>query len=253
MIGFLRVALLGIPVTIWYASRIVWASWRRSAKLPSICDWVPRTWARILVRLAGVRVELENPERIDPHRPQVLVSNHASWFDVLVLAGWIPGPYRFVAKKELEKVPIWGPAWLACGHISIDRQDRSRAIESLSVARKRLEEDRPTVILFPEGTRSTTGELRSFKKGAFVLAIQANVEVVPAAILGSREVMAKGSWRIRTGRTITVRFGEPIAVEGLRSDDRDDLTQRAREAVSALMTAGRIDRSDEDRTREGGR
>jgi 1-acyl-sn-glycerol-3-phosphate acyltransferase len=253
VIGFLRFALVAIPATIWYASQVVWASWRKSEKLPSVCEWVPRTWSKLLLRTAGVRVVLENAEVIDPERPQVLVSNHVSWFDVLALAAWLPGPYRFVAKKELEKVPMFGPAWLACGHISIDRQDRNRAIDSLGVARKRLKEERPTVILFPEGTRSPTGELRSFKKGAFVLAIQANVEVVPAAILGSREVMAKGSWKIRTGRTITVRFGEPIAVEGLRVEDRDDLTGRAHAAVAALLAADRIERGHEDQARDGGR
>jgi 1-acyl-sn-glycerol-3-phosphate acyltransferase len=85
--------------------------------------------------------------------------------------------------------------------------------------------------------------LRSFKKGAFVLAIQTGVEVVPAAVLGSREVMAKGSWKIRTGRTIRVRFGRPLPVEGLAVEDRDQLTVRGREAVAALLQdpPGRIE------------
>jgi 1-acyl-sn-glycerol-3-phosphate acyltransferase len=165
----------------------------------------------------------------------VLVANHVSWFDVLALASSLPGPFRFVGKKELTKVPIFGRAWQASGHISIDRHDRASALQSLAVARRRLEEDRPTVILFPEGTRSPTGELRAFKKGAFVLAIQTGVEVVPAAILGSREVMAKGSWTIHTGRTIRVRLGAPIPVDGLTVDDRDALTGRARAQVLELL------------------
>jgi 1-acyl-sn-glycerol-3-phosphate acyltransferase len=240
MIGFLWVALVAVPATIWYAGKVVWADWRGHEGMPCLCEQVARTWARLILRTARVRVELQNAESIDPDRPQVLVANHVSWFDVLALAAFLPGPFSFVAKKELEGIPIFGPAWLACGHISIDRQDRGSAIASLEVAGKRLEEDRPTVILFPEGTRSPTGELRAFKKGAFVLAIQAGVEIVPAAILGSREVMAKGSWRIRTGRTITVRFGTPIPVEGLRMEDRDGLMQRSREAVVALLAAGAV-------------
>jgi 1-acyl-sn-glycerol-3-phosphate acyltransferase len=238
VIGFLWVALVALPATIWYAGKVVWASRRERPDMPCICEAVARAWARLILRAARVRVELENAEVIDPDRPQVLVANHVSWFDVLALAAHIPGPFSFVAKKELEGIPLFGPAWLACGHISIDRQDRGSAIASLEAAGRRLEEDRPTVILFPEGTRSPTGELRGFKKGAFVLAIQAGVEVVPAAILGSRDVMAKGSWRIRTGRTITVRFGTPIPVEGLRMEDRDGLTGRARDAVAALLAAG---------------
>lgn len=235
MIGLLRVALVAIPGTVWYASLILWAAFRRSAKLACRCEEIPRKWSRMILRAAKTRVVLENAERIDPERPQVLVANHVSWFDVPALAGHLPGKYRFVAKKELANVPFFGPAWRACGHISIDRQDINSAIDSLGEARRRLEEDRPTVVLFPEGTRSPTGELRAFKKGAFVLAIQTGVEVVPAAILGSRAVMAKGSWRVRMGRTIRVRFGAPIAVEGLGMENRDDLTRRAREAVAALL------------------
>jgi len=252
VIGFLRVALAAIPLTAWHAGRVVWGAWRKAPDMPCRCAYAARTWARRLLRVAGTRVVLENVEAIDPDRPQILVANHVSWFDVLALASELPGPYRFVAKSELEKVPLFGPAWVACGHISIDRGDRTSAIACLAEAKRRLEKDGPTVILFPEGTRSPTGELRGFKKGAFVLAIQANVEVVPAAILGSREVMAKGSWRIRTGRTITVRFGEPIPVEGLRMEDRDDLTGRARDAVAALLTSGRIEQGDEDRPALGG-
>ncbi len=253
MIGFLRVALAAIPLTIWYASRVVWAARRKRPGMKCLCEYIARTWAARILRAAGVDVKLENAGAIDPGRPQVLVSNHVSWFDVLAMCAALPGPYRFVAKSELEKVPLFGAAWLACGHISIDRGDRTSAIESLSEARKTLVEDGPTVILFPEGTRSPTGELRGFKKGAFVLAIQSNVEVVPAAILGSREVMAKGSWKIRTGRTITLRFGEPIPVEGLRLEDRDGLMRRARDAVASLLAADRIDRGDEDEPADGGR
>lgn len=237
MIGFLRFALVAIPATMWYAMLILWPAFRKSPKLPCRCEEVPRNWARFLLRVAAIRVVLENAERVDPDRPQILVANHVSWFDVLVLAGYIPGRYRFVAKKELANVPFFGPAWRACGHISIDRHDIGSAIESLGAARRKLEADRPTVVLFPEGTRSATGELRPFKKGAFVLAIQTGVEVIPAAIVGSREVMAKGSWRIRTGRTIHVRFGEPLSVEGLKMEDRDTLTRAARAAVERLLAA----------------
>ncbi|MGD8322322.1 MAG: lysophospholipid acyltransferase family protein [Gemmatimonadota bacterium] len=249
MIGLLRVALVAVPLTLWQASRIIWASFRKSPRLPCMCEEIPRAWARALLRAAGTRVELEGEEQIDPDRPQVLVANHVSWFDVLVLAGYLPGRYRFVGKEELTRVPFFGPAWQACGHIAIDRGDRNRAIQSLGVARTLLERDRPTVIFFPEGTRSPTGELRSFKKGAFVLAIQTGVDVVPAAILGSRDVMAKGSWMIRTGRTVRVRFGPPLSVEGLGVEDRDELTRRGRDAVAALLQRPPDDRIEDGEAR----
>ncbi|MCG6990199.1 MAG: 1-acyl-sn-glycerol-3-phosphate acyltransferase [Gemmatimonadetes bacterium] len=235
MIGLLRVALVAVPLTILYASRLIWASWRRSATLRRLSDDYPRRWSGHLLRAAGTRVELVGGEVIDPGRAQILVANHVSWFDILAVAASLPGSVRFIAKKELTKVPLFGRAWQAAGHIPIDRHDRNSAMDSLEVARRRLEEDRPTVVFFPEGTRSPTGELRGFKKGAFILAIQTGVEVVPAAILGSREVMPKGSWRIRTGRTIRVRLGAPIPVDGLTIDDRDVLMGRARDAVAELL------------------
>jgi len=237
MIGFLRVALLGVPATLWYAWLILWAALRKSEKLPCRCDEIPRRWARLLLRLASARVEVEHPERIASDRPRMGVPNHRSYYDVLALCGFLPGKLRFVGKVELTRLPIFGPAWLACGNIAVDRGDRASAIESLARARKLMQEDRPNVILFPEGTRSPTGELRAFKKGAFVLAIQTGAEVVPMAILGTRDVMRKGSWWIRTGRTIRVRVGEPLPVTGLKMEDRDALTQRARDAVAALLQA----------------
>lgn len=235
MIGLIRVVLVAIPATIYYAIRIVWAASRTRPEDRRMAEDGPRLWSRLILWAAGVQVVLENAEVIDPERPQILVANHLSWFDVPVLAGHLPGKYRFVAKKELTKVPFFGQAWQAAGHIAIDRFDRSKALDSLAEARRKLEEDRPTVVMFAEGTRSRTGELRPFKKGAFILGIQTGVEIVPAAIVGSWDVMATGSWKIRTGRTIKVRFGTPIPVTGLDVKDRDTLTERAHQAVAELL------------------
>lgn len=234
MFRFILVALVIIPGTVYSGCRMMWAVWRKSPNASCVCSQQPRMWSRALLWFAGVEVVLENEEVIDPNRPQILVANHASWFDVLVIMGMIPGRSLFVAKKEIAKVPVFGPAIGACGHIFIDRKDRNSAVQSLLEARKRLEEESPTIIMFPEGTRTATGELQPFKKGAFVLGIQAGVDIVPAAIIGSREVMKKGSLLIRPGK-VTVRFGESISVEGLTLDDRNELTERARQALVELQ------------------
>jgi 1-acyl-sn-glycerol-3-phosphate acyltransferase len=235
MIGLLRVGALALPLTLWYALRIRWAAFRKRADLRLLCDDLPRRWARRLLEAAHVEVILQGAEVIDPGVPQVLVPNHQSWFDVLALAAFLPGSYRFVGKLELERVPFFGHAFRDCGNVLVDRADRDRALESMEEVRHRLEDERPTIVLFPEGTRSETGELRPFKKGAFVLAIQTGSAVIPALIDGSREVMSKGSWLIHPG-TIGIRFGEPISVEGLTMEDRDALTHRAWEAVSELKS-----------------
>ncbi len=236
MIRFLWVLSIGVPATIWCTVHIVWATLTNSPNAARLCADVPRAWSRLILRVARVDVVLENEEFIDPEVPQVLVVNHVSWFDVPALAGYVPGPYVFVAKKEVGRVPFFGRAVRACGHILIDRQDRSKAVESLAVARERLEEQGPTIIMFPEGTRSANGELQPFKKGAFVLAIQTGADVIPAAIEGSREVMPKGSFTICPG-TVRIRFGEPIPVGEYTMEDRNDLTHRAREALAGLLNS----------------
>ena len=236
VIRLLLVLIFIIPATVWHGLIMIWAVHRKSPNASCICDERPRRWARMILKLSGVKVELENIEVIDPDHPQVLVANHVSWYDVLALVAYIPGRFLFVAKKELESVPFFGSAVRSCGHIFIDRGDRNRAVESLGVAREVLEKESPTIIMFPEGTRSADGQLKAFKKGAFVLAIQAGVDVVPAAIFGSREVMRKGSLLIRPGM-VRVRFGEPIPVAGLGIENRNELTQRAREALESLQAS----------------
>jgi len=237
VIRLILVIVVIIPATLWHGLRMVWAVRMKRPNADCVCDSSPRRWCRLIGRTAGARVVLENAEVIDPERPQILVVNHSSWFDIIAIGSHLPGRFVFVAKTEIQKVPVFGPAIGACGHIFVDRGDHQRAMASLDVARRTLEERAPTVIMFPEGTRSASGELQPFKKGAFVLAIQTGVDVVPAAILGSRDVMRKGSLLIHPG-TITVRFGAPIRVEGYGLDQRNELTDRARESLTALLAGG---------------
>lgn len=233
MIRTLWVGLAAVALTVWYGSGILLARLLRRDTLPDRCWNNPRRWARAIIRAAGVRVEIEGLEHLGEDSAQVLVANHESWFDVLALAGYLPVDYRFVAKKELAGVPVFGPAWRACGHIAIDRRDQQAAIEALERARREVH-DRPlTIVMYPEGTRTPDGELLPFKKGAFVLAIQVGVPVVPVGIEGARAVMPKGSLRVRPG-TLRIRIGEPLHTEGLAMRDRDALTSRARAAVKAL-------------------
>lgn len=230
------VAITAVPVTFWYAARAIWAVYRNAPDAQCKCEEAPRMWSRALLRAAGVRVLVEHEEAIDHTRPQILVANHTSWFDVLALAAILPGRYLFVAKKEVRKAPFLGRAAEVCGHIYIDRSDHQSALRSLEEAKEKLAREKPTVIMFPEGTRSETGQLQRFKKGAFVMAIETGAEIIPAAIGGSRAIMPKHSLRIRSG-TVTVRFGEPIPVEGLTLEQRDELMRDTREALAGLLAA----------------
>ena len=227
------VALTAIVVTGGYALIILLSSlvpsWRRGR-----CGHWAKGWTAVILRAAGVTVTSTGLERIDPRRSQVVVSNHQSWFDVLALFAAFPTSLRFVAKEELRSVPVFGKAFLRCGHLSIDRRNRRGAIESLRRAARKLRKRTLHVVLFAEGTRSPTGALRPFKKGAFVLALQTRTPVLPVAVVGSRAVMAKHSYVIRSG-PIEVRVGQPIEVDGLAVSDRNALRDRTHQAVADLM------------------
>jgi 1-acyl-sn-glycerol-3-phosphate acyltransferase len=219
--------------TVYHAARILIPAALRSPNFARIAREQPRNWARSLLWAAGVKVELEGLEHLSPGEPAVIVANHESWFDVFALVVHLPVDTRFVGKIELTRIPFFGPSWLACGHIAIDRSDRQKAIESLRVAGETLRREGAAVVMFPEGTRSADGELLPFKKGAFVLALQTGVPVVPVGVSGSRDIMPKGSWRIRSG-TIVVRVGPPIPSEGRGEGARDALLQHSRAEVERL-------------------
>ncbi|HEX6134565.1 MAG TPA: lysophospholipid acyltransferase family protein [Longimicrobiales bacterium] len=197
-------------------------------------DRIPRWWARWLLWAAAVRVDVEGVEHLSLERAQIIVANHVSWFDVLALAARTPKRYRFVAKQELGRIPLFGHAWKAAGHISVDRSDNARAVASLRQAGDTIRRDNSSIIIFPEGTRSPTGELQSFKKGAFVLALHNAIEIVPVAVIGTYRIMPKDSWRVRPGRII-VRFGPPVPTAGVDISGRDELITRVRAEMQQLL------------------
>ena len=199
-----------------------------------IYDWTGRTWGKWMLWASGAPVYIEGLENVNRDRPQIFAANHVSWYDVWALAARIPKRYRFVAKKELAAIPLFGQAWKAAGHISIDRSNRSSAIASLDEAGRRLRRDNSSVVIFPEGTRSPTGELLPFKKGAFMLALRTGVEIVPVAVLGTRRILPKGGWRIRSG-PIILRFGAPIPTEEYDESTRDELIARVRGEVEEML------------------
>jgi 1-acyl-sn-glycerol-3-phosphate acyltransferase len=227
------VYLNALVITLFYGSWVVLASVLKSRNSAWVCDNAARQWAASFIRSSGTTVRLVGVENLRRDGPQIIVSNHESWFDVFALAAFLPVRYRFVAKEELGRVPIFGRAWRTCGHVSINRGDRSSAVDSLQEAGDRVKKDALTIVMFPEGTRSETGRLESFRKGAFVLGIQTGIPIVPVAVVGSRAVMRKGSWRVRRGE-IEVRIGRPIPVEGLTHRDRDALRDRAWKEIATM-------------------
>jgi 1-acyl-sn-glycerol-3-phosphate acyltransferase len=224
-----------VSLTAFYSTRVVIDHHVTKRKDRSCrCDSLSRTWCRLVLRVAGVRATLEGAERVDWKQPSVVVANHQSWFDVFTLVAVLPGRVRFVAKEELGRIPIFGTAWRACGHIAINREDRRSAIESLDRAAEWVRKESLTMTLFPEGTRSPDGRLQEFKKGAFVLALKTGLPIVPVGISGTGAVMPKGSFKVRPGEVI-VRVGDPIIPSGDWEAGRDELRARSRAAVALLI------------------
>jgi 1-acyl-sn-glycerol-3-phosphate acyltransferase len=221
-----------IIVTGGFSSAVVIASLVRVRR--SFYSWIARTWSLWVLRIGGVTAHLEGEENALAGKPRIYVINHQSWFDVWALAAMLPGHHRFVAKKELARIPIFGRAWRVAGHISVDRSDRGAAVRSLDDAGRLIRSDGSGVIIFPEGTRSPDGRLQSFKKGAFMLALHTGVDIVPVAIIGTRNVLPKGSFQVTPG-TITIRIGTPIPTADYTTETRDLLMQRTRDAIGALM------------------
>lgn len=236
MFRLILVALAAGILTPWYGLQVLALAAVASERKRVVCRRAQVRWCRGLMWAAGVKVDVRGLEHLAGARGQILVANHASWFDVTALAGYLPVEVCFIGKKELARIPIFGPAFQACGHIPIDREDREAAIRSLDEAGARIRIENKTVILFPEGTRTATGALQPFKHGAFVLAIQAGVPVVPVAIHGSRAVLPKDSLRVRPG-TIRIEIGEPIDTSGYDYEGRERLTQEAWLRVAGLLEA----------------
>jgi len=205
----------------------------------SIYDHVPRVWSRIMLAGAGVRVVVHNRERAHSGGAHVFVSNHMSWFDIPSLASQLPR-YKFVAKAELFKVPVFGPAIRAIGMVPIERQNRKAAFEAYDAAAEKIREGN-SVVVFPEGTRGEDYPIRPFKKGPFVLAIASGAPIIPVLLYGTREVLGRGSFLVRPG-TVHVHLLEPIEVEGLEYNARQELAETVRARIAdALRTHYGID------------
>ena len=197
-----------------------------------VAQWCMRTWARCMVVAAGAKIIVHNPERILAGRGAVYACNHVSWFDVFAIASVLPR-YTFIAKSELRKLPIFGWGAESAGVVFLARDNRKAAFESYQDAAKEVKAGK-NVVVFPEGTRGFEYALRPFKKGPFVLAIAAEAPVVPVLVYGAREVMPKGTFRVRRS-TVHVHFLEAEETRGLDYDHRHDLMRSVWERIAACL------------------
>ncbi len=205
--------------------------WGRQSEIKA--QVFPRWWGRILCLLAGVRVRVEGIENIDPEQIYIFAGNHSSQYDIFSFQGYFPHDFRWIAKKELFRIPVFGQAMRQAGYIPIDRSHGRQALKSLEQAAARITGG-SSVLIFPEGTRSADGRLQEFKTGAVLLAIKARVPVVPLGFNGSYEVLPKGRLLPRGGE-IVIRIGEPMATTHYKAGDKQILAMELRDAVSRQL------------------
>lgn len=179
--------------------------------------------------LSKVKVDVTGLENIEPDRPRIYMSNHQSYYDVFALLGCLRVQFRWMVKKELFQIPLLGFGMSRCGHISIDRRNPIKALESLKIAARRIRNG-ASVVLFPEGSRSPDGKIKKFKKGGFFLALRAGVPIVPISITGAFSVLPRNQLKITPG-TIKIVIDKPIYPGRLSRKERDNLLLKVRGVI----------------------
>lgn len=194
-------------------------------------------WARLILRGAGIRTRVELPTLPPPDVPYVVVSNHQNLLDILVLAAALPYPFGFIAKAELERIPFLGFAIRNSASLFIDRSEPRKSVESLRRAAERIRTGN-SVLVFPEGSRSYAPTLLDFKKGAFAIAVEAGVHLLPVTIVDAYRCMDERHRVLRPGR-IHLVVGSPISTEGLRRKDIPALMDATYQAIDGVLKAHR--------------
>jgi 1-acyl-sn-glycerol-3-phosphate acyltransferase len=173
-----------------------------------ITHYISKIFSKVILLVSGIKLTVNGLEKIDKDKSYVFVSNHASYFDIPILMQAIPNNVRFIYKKSMNKIPIFGWGMYLGQYVPIDRENGREAIKALRKAAEKIKKG-ISIVIFPEGTRSPDGEIKDFKKGVFVLADEAKEDIVPVLVKGSYDIMPKGKFKIKSAN-VEVTFFEPI-------------------------------------------
>ena len=190
---------------------------------------IARIWAKGILFASQIKVNVKGLKNIDPSRSYVYMSNHQSNFDIPVLLAHLPVQFRWLAKAELFKIPLFGRAMRGAGYVEIDRFNQESAFRSIAEAAGKIKNG-VSVMIFPEGTRSRDGRIRPFKKGGFILAVDAGVPIVPIILQGTWDIMEKSSLRIKTGEVV-LNIEKPIATIRYSRENKNDLIETVRQVI----------------------
>ncbi|MGC2057490.1 MAG: lysophospholipid acyltransferase family protein [Candidatus Sulfotelmatobacter sp.] len=194
--------------------------------------WFSRTWSWLIMKTILSPVKVTGLDKIDTSKPHVFAVNHASAMDIPVLYVYLPFQFRIVFKKELLAYPVVGWQLKRSGQVCIDQQKPTNSIAAIRSAVKSLKAGMPLVI-YPEGGRTPDGEIKPFLPGAFFLAIKAQVDIVPVALVGTYELLPMDTYHIKC-RPLEMRVGEPIPTVGLKMKDLEAVSAKVRKAIEDL-------------------
>jgi 1-acyl-sn-glycerol-3-phosphate acyltransferase len=234
--GFVRLAAMTVATFALAVPAIAVSAFDRGGPLSSS---IVAAWARCVLWLAGVRVDIEGRENVPLEGAQLFVSSHQSMLDIPALFTLVPPRTRFVAKRELFRIPLFGWAIGLLGFVPLDRSDRRAAVRALERASTLARKQRP-ILVFPEGTRSRDGSLLPFKRGAFELARELGLPVVPIACLGGARCLPTGSVVVRPGRML-LRVGRVLPVPEGETASRAELAEAARVEIERLVALGPVE------------
>lgn len=227
MIRSALIVTLGVAITAFFSIWSIIISFIPDSE--NRIHKVAGLWAKILLLMSNTKVEVIGRENILCGKPQMFMANHQSDFDILIALASIPCQFRWIAKKELFLIPVFGAAMKAAGYIEIDRHDHKKAMHSLDEAASRIREGK-SIMSFPEGTRSLDGEIKAFKPGVFHLAIESGIPIVPVSIMGSGEIMPKRSLKVTPGR-VKLIIDKPINTKNYTIESRNELIDRVRKVI----------------------
>ena len=195
-----------------------------------------KMWVQWVIWSTGIQYDVTGLENLEQENKYIFMSNHASALDILLGVACIPYKIVFLAKEELFRIPVFGWAMQAAGMIKIDRQNPERARKSVDEAVHRLIHSSFSTLIYPEGTRSETGDLLPFKKGGFILAIRSQLPIVPVTIIGAGDVLSKGSFTINQGQ-IKIIISKPIPTRDLEVNNKEELIESCRNTIMKNLTA----------------
>ncbi len=188
-----------------------------------------RWWSRLCCWLLFIRVKTNSFEHLDKNQSYIFISNHQSIFDIFVIYGWMPFIFKWIMKSDLRKIPLVGKACASAGHIFIDRSNPIAAKHSIEKAAGKLKNGN-SVVVFPEGTRTRTGKMTNFKRGAFMLAQELSLPIVPITLSGSFERLHRNTLKVYPG-VINMTVHAPISPEKFTSDGMSEVMHEAYEVI----------------------